>query len=301
MTKRSIYSLGLASILANLFVFGFFTSSVLAAPVGITIAPIRYKLELKPGETFHESITVSNPNDTALRVQAEFQDFKVTEGNNIQWLPSDIENPFSMQAWVEIRRDIITLGPKQELKVPFTVTVPGNATAGGHYAALFFRSVAEGESGNIGAVPRVGALIITNVAGDVRKSGRLTELKIPRFVNRGPVTFAVSFLNTGTTHFETKAEVSIKNFFWGTDSITSETKFMYPNIARDLSVTWDKKNLFGVYTVTAKIQDGQGNVTEQSQVFFGFPLLQTVGGAVILLVLLWLIRWFKKRFRLVKV
>src|SRR3989344_7658264 len=162
----SIRNRRLSSIFVLFFILGSFLlyPSIASAAAGITIAPVKYKLDVERGQVVENTITVANPNDFILKVRAEFQDFKVTENNNIQWLPGDIENPYKMIDWIRIRQDVITLKPKEEQSVPFKVIVHKNATAGGKYAAVFFTGVIEG-GGNIGAVPRVGALIILNVKG----------------------------------------------------------------------------------------------------------------------------------------
>ena len=270
-----------------------------SAAIGITIAPVKYKLEADPGQVIQNAITVANPNDVTIKVKAEFQDFKVTEGNNIQWLPGDIENPYKMSEWINIRQDVITLKPQEEISVPFKISVPRNATAGGKYAAVFFTSTFE-SGGDVGAVPRVGALILLNIKGDLKRTGELLSLNGPRFVNNGPVNFTLSYLNTGTTHYEAKADFTVKNFFWKSGSFSSEVKFVYPNIKRDLNATWDKKALLGIYTVKAKVLDGDGNIYEKSRLVIGFPykyLLILVG---ILLALSYLYRWFKKKFKIVR-
>lgn len=291
----------LSSVIILFFIlasFIFYPSNAGAA-VGITIAPVKYKLDADPGQVIKNSITVANPNDFILKVRAEFQDFKVTEGNNIQWLPGDIENPYKMSGWIRIRQDVLTLKPKEELSIPFEISVPKNATAGGKYAAVFFTGVLEG-GGNIGAVPRVGALIILNVKGDLKRNGELLNFSGPRFVNNGPVNFTLSFLNTGTTHYETKADFTVKNFFWKSGSFSSETKFVYPNIKRDLNATWNQKALLGIYTVKAKILDGEGNTYEKSKLVIGFPYIYLLILIGVLMVLFYLYRWFKKKFKIVR-
>lgn len=287
-------------ILPFIFAFFLFYPSNAKAAVGITIAPVKYKFDVDRGQVIEDAITVANPNDFILRVRAEFQDFKVTEGNNIQWLPGDIENPYKMSDWIKIRQDVITLKPKEELSVPFKIFVPKNATAGGKYAAIFFTGVLEG-GGDIGAVPRVGALVILNVKGDLKRTGELLNFSGPRFVNNGPVNFTLSFLNTGTTHYEAKADFMVKNFFWKSGTFSSEVKFVYPNIKRDLNATWDKKVLLGVYSVRAKVLDGDGNVYEESKIVIGFPYIYLLILIGVLSALFYLYRWLKKKFKLVRI
>ena len=193
------------AILTILMVFPICTSAV---PVGITVSPLKYKLEVDPGEVITDTITVINPNDFELRVQAEFQDFRVTKNNAIQWLTDNIENPYTMREWIDISREVIILEPKEQRKVPFTITVPADARPGGHYAAIFFTAVT-GPGGTVGAIPQVGSLVIMNVAGDVVKTGQFLDFSSPFFVIRGPVNFILTFLNTGTTHYEIQADISI--------------------------------------------------------------------------------------------
>src|SRR3989338_6227509 len=293
--KRILSTLVLPLILGSFLVY---PNSVSAA-VGITIAPVKYKFDVERGQVVENTITVANPNDFVLKVRAEFQDFKVTEDNNIQWLPGDIENPYKMSDWIGIRQDVITLKPKEEQSVPFKISVPKNATAGGKYAAVFFTGVIEG-GGNIGAVPRVGALIILNVKGDLKRTGELLNFSGPRIANNGPVNFTLSYLNTGTTHYEAKADFTVKNFFWKSGSFSSETKFVYPNIKRDLKATCNQRALLGVYTIKAKILDGDGNVYEQSKLVIGFPYLYLLILIGVLATLFYLYRWFKKKFKIVR-
>ncbi len=272
------------------------------AAIGISVAPIKYKFEVDPGQTVDSSIVVSNPNEFSIKVRAEFQDFKVTEDNNIQWLPSDIENPHKMSDWIKIRRDTISLKPKEDVSIPFKIQVPQKATAGGKYAAVFFTGVlAEGEGGNIGAVPRVGALIILNVKGDLKKTGEFMDFSGPTLANSGPVNFKISFLNTGTTHYETRADITVRNLFWKSNSFSSEVKFVYPNIKRELNAQWDKKALLGIYTVKAKVLDGEGNAYEKSKIVIGFPYKYLIALVVVLSGLFYFYRWFKKKFKLVRV
>lgn len=296
MKNRNTLSVFLLLVIFASFLF--YPSNASAA-TGITIAPVKYKFDVDRGQVIESTITVANPNDFILKVRAEFQDFKVTEDNNIQWLPRDIENPYKMSDWIRIGQDVITLKPKEERSVPFKVIVPKNATAGGKYAAVFFTGVLEG-GGNIGAVPRVGALIILNVKGDLKRTGELLNFSGPRFINNGPVNFTLSYLNTGTTHYEAKADFTVKNFFWKSGVFSSETKFVYPNIKRELKATWNQKALLGIYTVKAKVLDGDGNVYEKSKLVIGFPYIYLLILICVLAVLFYLYRWFKKKFKIVR-
>jgi len=287
----TILGLSLAILLPS-FVFA-------AGPIGITITPLKYVIEANPGESFRKEITVINPNDFVLNVRPEFQDFKVVGENEIQWVPNDVENPYRMTDWIYINNSVISLKPRGEAKLPFTINVPRKARVGGHYAAVFFTAVTETE-GNVGSVPRVGALIILNVAGDVKKTGEFVKFSSPFLVGSGPVDFKFTFLNTGTTHYEGSGQVVLTNIFGQKTTLVSEKKFFYPDIKRDITARWDKKYPIGIYLVRANISDGIGTQFTKTRILLAMPLkvFLPVLALLVILILAW--RIFKKKFKIVK-
>jgi hypothetical protein len=272
-----------------------------AAPVGITITPLKYVIEAKPGERIVKEVTVINPNDFGLKVKPEFQDFKVAEDNTIQWIPADVENPYKMTDWILLDQSEITLKPKGERKLPFSIYVPSNARPGGHYAAVFFTAVMDETTTGVGSVPRVGALIILNVAGDVKKTGELVNFSGPLFVGSGPVNFKFTMLNTGTTHFETGGTITLTNIFGQKTVINSEKKFLYPGIKRDILAQWDKKTPIGIFWVRANIGDGEGNQFSKSKVMVALPFRYFLPALAALIVIILAWRVLGRKFKIVRV
>lgn len=302
MPQSKILLLPVAVFLSGL-VFSFALTAY-AQPIGLTITPLKYDIAANPGETVEKTITVINPNEAPLTVIAEFQDFRVIEEkgeNTIQWLPPDIENPYKMVDWIIINRAPIRLGPKGEATVPFKIKIPRNAGVGGHYAALFFKAELESAAGGIGAVPRVGALILLNVQGNISKTGDFLDFQAPFLVNKGPVKFTVKFKNTGTAHYKIAADIDIKNIFGRKITITSQEKFVYPGTERTIEAEWNKKRPIGIFLARATITDGEGKEYSQSKWFIGFPLkpLLIALGAVI--ILYYAFRFLRRKFRLVRV
>ncbi len=280
-----------------------FALAVHAQSIGLTITPLKYDISANPGQTVEKTITIINPNEGPLSVVAEFQDFRVIEEsgeNTIQWLPPDIENPYKMIDWIIIDRSPIRLGSKGEATIPFKIRIPRNAGVGGHYAALFFKAELESAAGGIGAVPRVGALILLNVQGDVSKAGELLDFKAPFLVNKGPVKFETIFKNIGTAHYQITANVDIKNIFGRKTTVNSQEKFVYPGTERTVEAEWNKKRPIGIFSAKVTVIDGEGKEYSQSKWFIGFPLkpLLIALGAVI--VLYYAFRLLRRKFRIVK-
>jgi len=283
-------------LIVSLFVLS--ASELWAGPLGITITPSKYVVEVKPGDVYSDYITVINPNDFTMRVKSEYQDFKVSDRNEVQWVPAGVENPFSLADWINIDRSTRTLKPKGEVTVPFTIKVPKDAAAGGHYGAIFFVPVLSETGGDVGSVPRVGALIILNVAGDIKKTGELVNFRAPLFVGSGPVVFKFNFLNTGTTHYEVKGKITIRNLVFGKTEIDSEKKFVYPNINRDILAKWDKANPFGIYWVKGVISDGAGNQYTKHRIMFALPIKIFLPILLILVILYWAWKYVRRKFKI---
>lgn len=270
-------------------------------PIGVSIIPLKWEINADRGEVIRKTVTTVNPNDFTLKVVPEFQDFRVLEGAGIQWIPADVENPYRMTDWIRISTEPITLKPRGEIELPFTITVPRNASVGGHYAAIFFRAVVDSSGGNVGSIPRVGALIIFNVNGTVNKGGEISEFSVAKFVDQGPVKFQLSLKNTGTSHYEPNAQVSIQSIFGPRIKISSEKgKLIYPGVSRNLKTEWNKKYPLGLYFATLTFIDGDGVSHSKMVWFVGFPWKYVLTVFAILAALRYLYLYLKKRFKIVR-
>ncbi|TSC91945.1 MAG: hypothetical protein CEN90_60 [Parcubacteria group bacterium Licking1014_17] len=291
-------------IITLVIILGVFMLSlgfVWAIGVGISISPLKYKYSVDPGTVIDDVINVGNPNAGDLRVKVEFQDFMVTEGNNIKWIPNDIENPHKMVDWIDIDTEPFTVAPGKQVAVPFKINVPKNATPGGKYAAIFFSEADKGGGNLLGAIARVGSLIIMNVNGDVKQTGQLVDFTGPTIAWSGPVNFVLSMMNVGTTHFEVKPVVTINNFFWQSAKILPESKFIYPNVKRDIPIKWEKSNPFGLYSAKVSVTDGEGTVFEKTKWFVAIPATYAIIILAVVLVLWFGIRFFKHTFKISKI
>lgn len=283
---------------------GFFYYQAKAAAVGVSITPLKYDLSANPGEIIHKVVTAINPNDFPIYVLPEFQDFKLEE-NGITFIPPGVDNPWKMSDWINIQTEPILLQPKEYHDVPFSITIPQNAGAGGHYAAVFFKVVDQGGGQGFGATARVGALILLNVLGEIHKTGEFLEFKTPFFYNKGPVILESRFKNTGTAHYDIQAKVKIYNFLgFKTDEVLSETRFITPQLIRHLKATWEKTWPIGIFKATATISDGEGKEYSKTAWFIGFPYIwaSIVLGALIGLFLIFkiLTKKFKFKIKIVK-
>ena len=278
-----------------------FNPTIAQAAVGVSISPLKFDLQANPGDVIEKTVIAINPNDVAISVIPEFQDFKMEE-MGITFIPPEADNPWKMSDWIEIQTTPIRLAPKEYHNVPFTIRVPKNAGAGGKYAAVFFKLVNQEGGAGFGATARVGALILLNIQGEIHKTGEFTKFEAPFFNNKGPVVFKSTFENTGTAHYDIQAKVAIYNFLgFKKYNIVSETRFITPEQTRHLKATWDKTWPIGIFKATAAIADGEGTIHKETVWFIGFPWVWFLVGLAILAALYIIFKILKKRFKIVRV
>ncbi|MFD4422472.1 hypothetical protein ACFWN7_13365 [Agromyces sp. NPDC058484] len=129
------------------------------------------ELELDPGATASEHLAVRNLSDVAAVFDLIAADGYFTKTGRFNMLPSS-EPSVDGGTWIAVQ-DAVEVAPGATAVVPFTITVPDNATPGDHPAgiAASVSSVSTGPAGsNVGVESRVGFRVITRVTGELDPS-----------------------------------------------------------------------------------------------------------------------------------
>jgi len=122
-----------------------------------------------PGETIEEYIAVSNFGDVPATFGLKAADGYLTANGRFNMLPSDQES-VDAGTWVTVQ-ETVDVGPGETVVVPYTITVPENATPGDHPAgiAASVTSTGAGDGGtSVGVESRVGFRVTTRVTGEVQ-------------------------------------------------------------------------------------------------------------------------------------
>lgn len=234
---------------ALLFLIGFWLSLFASEVKALTISPPRMEFSVNPGQTVEDVIKVFNETDTQAILFTFTQEFMAKEGEEgvPEFLaPGDKEG--GLADWTEIERGPITILPREQKIIPFTLKVPSWADPGGHYAAIFFSTQApERESGTVvGIAGRLGSLILLRVAGDIREEGELIEFNLKkrkRVYGRLPVDFVTAFQNSGNVHLKPQGEIVIKNIFGRTADrieVNRRGSNVLPGTTRHFEASWTK-------------------------------------------------------------
>lgn len=275
-----------------------------SAQLSISIYPLSFTANVNPGDTWRGSVTVINPNDYAIAVSPEKENFIGGAEGDI--LLTEHDQEFGLSSWInyESNKEVV-LAPGERRKIDFEVTVPQNAQPGGHYGAVLFRGKeiekkATQDSG-LGISGRVGSVMLFEVSGDVKKEGKISEIIIPKFITHGPLDVSFKVQNTGNTFFLPEGRVEFNNFGIKIEG-TWEPRVVFPGFDRTFKTTLNKKYLFGPIktTILAKMSDGT-ELTPMSVTIWAWPIKET-GIFLIILGILWLLKiWLLKNFKIVKI
>ncbi len=293
----------LLGIIVSLFLLA---PVALAAEGGIQISPLTFNFDLKPGESKEGSITVTNQNTDNLDFAVEVELFSqvTNEGAPSFTGVQKVEGVTNLVDWIAIASDdkegtIPTQGKKE---INFTVSVPAGAEPGGHYAAIFAKQIKKNPEGKteLGVSSRVGALMLVSVPGDVKRTADLLGFSFPKFVWKGPVKFGAVVKNTGSVHYDAPVNVTLKPLFGADKSVDLGSHTIIPKNSRDYSGEWKSKYPFGYYKVNAIAKDGDSKEVTASGSFFALPLLIVLPLIAIVLIVLLIIRYVKRNFKIAK-
>ncbi len=271
------------------------------AQVSVSLYPVSFRYDIPRGSSQTGVITVTNPSTVPLSLQVEAENFTGGDGGTVEFAPEGAK--YGLLSWLTVDREPFVLGPGQKKEVPFTINVPENAEVGGHYGTILFRASGnpggDGETA-IGISGRIGSIILVSVPGDAKKSGQLVKVGAPGFVQYGPLTLSASYKNTGSVHYVTKGTATFTGIF-GRRTVPFEEKTILPDVQRDTTATLDKTWLIGPVFMKATLEAGDGSAQTLSATTFAFPVVPGVTAIVVILVLLYVIRVTKSKFKLVRV
>ena len=172
------------------------------------------ELELDPGETVQEHLLVRNLSASAVTFSLTAADGYFTETGRFNMLTADKES-VDAGTWIEIQDDV-EVPAGADVIVPFTITVPGNATPGDHPAGVA-AAIRSGGTEEVGIESRVGFRVMTRVTGELAPSaaatvaGEYSGSLNPFDAGRIDVDYSVE--NTGNTRLSILPQVEVSTLF----------------------------------------------------------------------------------------
>jgi hypothetical protein len=231
--KRINFSIIL--FLAGLAVLPF---SVLA----LTVSPPRIEITGDPGHTVTGTYFLINEEADTRTFYSSFANFEASGESGV---PKFLETQEGLAVWLETQPQI-TLQPREEREIPFSIKIPQNAEPGGHFAAIFWGTsapVATG-GGTVSIGGKVGILVLLRISGEVEGKAGLLEFAAKdgkRVFASLPIEFIWRFRNDSGNRIQPEGEITIKNTFGLTTAKLPANKGLggiLPASIRKFSVLW---------------------------------------------------------------
>lgn len=128
---------------------------------------------LDPGRVLTDRLAVRNFSDRAAVFSLKAADGYLTDKGRFNMLPSGRES-VDGGSWIEVR-DKVSVGANETKIVPFTVTVPPDATPGDHPAGIAATVTSVG--GTVAVESRVGFRVLLRVSGTVTAALTVDDLR----------------------------------------------------------------------------------------------------------------------------
>ena len=221
--------------------------------LAITISPSIRRIELDPGVTHKNNMTLHNPTDKTIKVKMSVAPYSVED---ITYAPVySVKNAYTQIVnWITFNEDEYEIEPNNSIVVDYTISVPDDAPGGGQYAVLF-ANVENPDSGeNVQTYASAGMIIIAKVSGSTRTTGEISDVTLPKFLLSPPISGSATFENTGNVDADAKLSLKIENYFSGEliydGTKDPQEKTILPGTKRTLDVSWSNIPRLGVLKVT---------------------------------------------------
>ncbi|MFJ2300350.1 WxL protein peptidoglycan domain-containing protein [Oerskovia paurometabola] len=175
-----------------------------STPVTWGVAPASaptFDLALDPGATITDELVVTNRGDVPLDLAVYAADAFTSPTGALDVLPAGATS-VDLGAWITADVPRVAVGPGERVTVPFTLSVPANATPGDHTAAIVTSLVTGAGEGGVAVDRRLGTRVLVRVAGDLAPSATVTAVHADYAgswnpVGTGDVQVSFTVTNTG--------------------------------------------------------------------------------------------------------
>lgn len=136
-----------------------------------------YAYRAEPGETIDDAIIVANHDTAPLELDIYAADGFTTSSGQLDVATRDAR-AVGIGTWLLPAADRIVVQPGEAIEVPFTLTVPANATPGDHAGAILTALTRPDENEGITVDRRLGIRIHLRVGGDLAPALEIDDLRV---------------------------------------------------------------------------------------------------------------------------
>lgn len=177
-----------------------------------------YEYTLSPGETITDGIVVTNRGVEAVDLAVYAADGFTTEDGGFDLLPAG-EASAKLGTWVTVADGAsVSVAPGASITVPFTITVPANATPGDYGAGVVTSLAVPGQDADgVSVDRRLGIRMSVRVDGELAPALAVDDVSVDWGGGLNPfsgdVDVAFTLKNTGNTTIGSVAGVTVAGPF----------------------------------------------------------------------------------------
>jgi hypothetical protein len=234
-----------------LFFMGLFLASLqVSSALGVSVSPARYELTGDKGTVVYGEFTVINQSNVDQVYGTSVENFTAQGETGVPLFTKDNKD---IASWLQVDKKI-TVAKNEKKTVEFSIVIPENAEAGGHFGAVFLYSDPgqDGEA-NVSIGTKVGMLVLLKVNGDIKIGGDIKDFsasslsdsdKVSKtFFTELPINFSYRFTNSGNDRVNPYGVLTIKNMLGMNSEILSANPNqgnVLPQSTRKFDVLWGK-------------------------------------------------------------
>ena len=211
-----VYFLLLITIF-TIFIF----PQIAEARVSFSIFPEKFDLVLGRGDNYQGKIKVSNLSSEKLPLSIQIKNFSASDEKGRIAFEENDDVSFGASQWLKFTEGKFILQAKSFKEVEFNIRVPENAEPRGYYLTALFQSEISLAAGQSSAkiLPMLGALFLIKIKGDeekypsLDKQFELVDLKVPPFVEAGPIPISFRLKNSDPVHIRVRGKMIDYNLF----------------------------------------------------------------------------------------
>jgi hypothetical protein len=208
----------------------------------LTISPVKVEVAGDPGQTLRGELELLNEQPETKTFFSSFENF---EPSGDTGSPKFVGATDGLATWLGAQSSVV-VATGETVKVPYTITIPADAEAGGYFAAIFWgeQDPTTEVAGEVSIGGKLGVLILLRVNGDIVEEAGITEFTTTNdgfFYNGIPINFSYKFSNDGGDRVVPLGDITITNIFGGETAAISANRTegsVLPGSARRFSATW---------------------------------------------------------------
>lgn len=303
MAKATVLIFNLLLFSAALYFLLFAVNVYAQDSAGVSISPALIEETVDPGKSQEYRFTIKNLNDFEQTYYLSARNIEgVTEGNTPIFAEEGVDvEQYGIANWIGLDVSEVTLAAGEELALPFTLSVPQDASPGSHFGGIFVSVNAPEFEGSGAAVGyKVANIISIRVSGDANEKATIRQFSTSRYFHGSAnVDFSLRVENAGNTLLRPTGPIDITNMLGKkvTNVLVNDTRAaIFPGSTREFTTQWKGEGTgFGRYEAKVALAYGdQGaiNTVSSTVTFWILPLniiLPALGALLFLLLVTYFI------------